>query len=1019
MRNLGRIALLLGSLGVVFGAQSVRVTNSGMSWSPSVTLPDSTPWNRIGASAQAMRWELRIHDFGSDWPPSGIDLGPLFLEKWDQGPIVWAETRYNADSIYDNGPNIPNCCAGRTDVLVRVQRDVANNQYTFEVCDTIGGNCQSDIRPITAYGPASWAGMAIGLNAEGYSTAFLRWFSSAVPVGTPIPIAGVTGDLADWEFEGNLADSSGHGLTMTGGTYTYVPTPSYPPVCNAGSQQSFRAGYGGHLDGSGSTPLDGGTTLSYVWQQVSGPSKVKWSSQSRSPVGSAPMAHTLAQPEITGLIAGSYTFQLTVTDGSGQSSQCTLDDGAVATDNNDVVITNNPAVDTLLGPMIRFGANPWPWFDNRHKAEADMQISTMDQYYGAYWDVADPGTITVTAGSQTVTGAGTSFTTLFCQGPSSPNTPSGVELVTWYPTGIAGQTGRRQIGVASCQSDTQLTLTSAWTNDVAGGSGLSYGDNSNRQAWSYSSAPANYYDNVAAFYALYYRSGIVDYLNAARKLADRFWECPQIDRGASFVINGSADMFPGRSVSAMGLVLRALDGRPDMWAGLHKIWDYFGHVYIGGSGPGYDNYDVVYGGGGLWDQREVAYHLAMISYCALYDTDPGYQSKCKGWVSGAIAGLFTQKKFPDGGWPNLVAQYYSWTTPPTTVTLTQGSTAVIGSGTSWSAGQFAIVAGMPPYMWFTNSSSVPASNADGDLVFYNPAFVDATHLMLDRPYGGVTGTHGWVLSTDSVDTPFLGYGSQPFMEGILGTAFDFAAKAIADTDPLNSALAHSYNVSVANWLRRYGYWPLMKSLYYGAQFVNCQEPIPEGNNPCTGDLDAADARVLNAESIRAVMAAYANNQDPGLKDFADLLFNAMWAKPNTCPTGSTICVADGTYVSAYDDGQSYMTGTPPTGKAPKYFGMAWGYSGLSAWPAIRIGGPQPSSTRIAYVGFDLRVVPGAAKVAVATTAPDGTVSQVQCSSSPCGVPAPGPPGDRLIQLQYLSGSGKILATGEASLVPTQ
>jgi hypothetical protein len=322
-------------------------------------------------------------------------------------------------------------------------------------------------------------------------------------------------------------------------------------------------------------------------------------------------------------------------------------------------------------------------------------------------------------------------------------------------------------------------------------------------------------------------------------------------------------------------------------------------------------------------------------------------------------------------------------------------------------------------MWFTQSSSQPATNAGGDPVSYTPAFVDATHLMLDRPYEGVTGTHGWMLASPSVDVPFVGYGAQPFSEGILGAAFDFASKAIADSDPQNSALARSYNVGTANWIRTYGYWPLKKAVYYGAQFVNCQAPIPEGNNPCTGDLDPAGARVLSAEAIRAVMTAYAYNKDPGLREFADLLYNAMWAKPSTCPAGSTVCVPDGAYVTAYDDNGWYMIGTPPTGQAPKWFGQVWGYSGLSAWPAVRVGGLHPSSIRTAYVGFDLQGVQGAAKVGIATTAPDGTVSHVECTSSPCGVPAPGPPGDRSIQLQYLSATGKVLATGEASLVPAQ
>ena len=65
----------------------------------------------------------------------------------------------------------------------------------------------------------------------------------------------------------------------------------------------------------------------------------------------------------------------------------------------------------------------------------------------------------------------------------------------------------------------------------------------------------------------------------------------------------------------------------------------------------------------------------------------------------------------------------------------------------------------------------------------------------------------------------------------------------------------------------------------------------------------------------------------------------MWAKPGTCPSGSVVCVPDGTYVDAYDDNTGwYMTGTPPAGQSPKWFGDVWGFSGLAAWPAVRIGG---------------------------------------------------------------------------------
>ena len=135
-------------------------------------------------------------------------------------------------------------------MLVRVQRDVANLQWTIEVYDTTGGNYLSGTAAIAAFGPVSWAGKTINVSS-GENVAFVRWFSSVVPLGTPIPIT-ATGDLGDWEFEGNLTDSSGHGLTMSGGTFSFVPTPTYPPACSAGKPQSFRAGHPGALDGTGS-----------------------------------------------------------------------------------------------------------------------------------------------------------------------------------------------------------------------------------------------------------------------------------------------------------------------------------------------------------------------------------------------------------------------------------------------------------------------------------------------------------------------------------------------------------------------------------------------------------------------------------------------------------------------------------------------------------------------------------------------------------------------------------------------
>src|ERR1017187_10411034 len=346
-----------------------------------------------------------------------------------------------------------------------------------------------------------------------------------------------------------------------------VPAFGAQPACNLGTQQSFRAGYPAQLDGSGSSPLDGGTFLSYVWQLVSGPSGLSWSS------------HSVPRPRVRGLVFGSYVFQLTVTDSSNQSSSCTVKDGAVATDNNDIVITNNSAVDTLLGPMVRWGANPWPWYDNRHKAAADYQISVMDTMFPAWWDTPGPGTVTVTNGSATIVGSGTTFTTTFCKGPSQPTVPkdSGWHpmIAVWHTLGAG--TGRRMEGILSCTDDTHITIYGdVWNADgtTPQGSRLTYAADPTGQyalnwEWGSMGAPANYYDNVAAYYALYYRSGIDDYLTAARAFADRFWESPMVDQGVA--PSGFPFGITSRSTRDIGLVRRALAGRPDMWTGLHLI----------------------------------------------------------------------------------------------------------------------------------------------------------------------------------------------------------------------------------------------------------------------------------------------------------------------------------------------------------------------------------------------------------------------------------------------------------------
>ena len=201
--------------------------------------------------------------------------------------------------------------------------------------------------------------------------------------------------------------------------------------------------------------------------------------------------------------------------------------------------------------------------------------------------------------------------------------------------------------------------------------------------------------------------------------------------------------------------------------------------------------------------------------------------------------------------------------------------------------------------------------------------MDGTHLKLDRAYTGTTGIHGWALAGN--DRP-LGWGVEPWALGILATSFDLSAKAIDDSDPVTAALAHRYNVAAVNWLKNRGYWSSTKGLYSHAGQLNCEPPISDSNDVCTGGNDAAQARTRNSMVIRAVGAAYAYSGDPGLKEFGDLLFAAEYSKPGAGLDGGP--------------GAS-LTGTPNPGRRRNTSECSLGSAPIPRGPPTAWVGPRP------------------------------------------------------------------------------
>jgi hypothetical protein len=957
--------MLAGLTGMAHGACASSPCSAKLPTSPLTATLNGR--NYSGLANRSTRFEFRWHgNITDNMDHVVLNVGSIQVRILN-GNQLWATDYY--DTTENNGCSVAPW-ANHSDVLIRVTRDLSlpSGALRMEVFDTAIGDkslqsCSSKISSIAAYPAAAFDQLGVsigGPNATG-NIGFLRWYDSIVPASTMVPFSasGNAGTLGDFEFENNLGDSSGNGTNLSGTQVSYVSSPAYPPNCNAGKPQSFRVGFQAVLDGSQSTPLDESAQLMYSWQSVDAPEQVVW-------IGDSNRAGPAFQPGSF----GSYNFQLTVTDSIKQSTTCTVKHGAVATDDNDVVLIPDPTIALLLSPMLRWGASPWPWFDRQHKYLADVFGALQASDYADTWNTASPGTVKVGKGSPVITGTGTSFKRDFCGGG---NTSNGSPIVIWYPLGD-GTFGRWPGSVTSCDSDIQITLASPYQIGPST-DGLSYSVMTNQQVftWVNGSTNANYYDNVMAFYVLYFRTGIDTYLTYARTLADRWWSLPYVDQGRTCELAGIFPCFTARQRSFTGLVLRALDGRPDMWPGLRKWWDF-------------DRY-VISNPGGLYDLREQSYQIADVSLCALFDPDSNHKQLCAKDVVSAIGNFWVPNEQPGGYWLSPSFGFSTWNGFPGSVSVVHGLDTVQGVGTTWTSGQF------PASFSFWVTQSGPDSS-NGDPTSYTATFVDATHVTLDRPYQGTSGSgRGWQNNN------LVGPGTQPFMMGIAAEAFNLAYLATGDSR------ARQLVIDSANWIAQSGYRASMRGLYYGRKFVNC-EPIKE-NIPNCSDDHAEDARFYSGEVINAFSQAYLLTGDPSLRTMGDNLFGAMFGKPGFGGPQS-----DGIYLTEIDDG-----GLAFSSKKAKDFGFFYGFGQAWTWLAARI------SSGNMMLALNLRSVPHAASVRLTPnrtfTLKAPVAPAITCQTTPCVLPKdacrPGCP----VTIEFLSESGKILGTTVRSVTADQ
>lgn len=921
------------------------------------SVPNSAPFNGLGS----FRLEFRAHNVETPVNQSVVwSLNDDFvLNQLSQTHLTFSDWKDTFNGGQGNAIfiNILN----RIDFVVRCQRDVPGKQLICETWNVDGSNYVMQKLPIDTVVEsanvttrASYFGGAQTKLHLGY----FRLYSELLATGQKLPTNAPGGDLADWEFPGNTTDASGRGLNLSFSGVLFSSTPVYDPVAALGLERTMRAGFTTVLNASRSYSLAGDDALAYSWQQLSGPTTLIW--------GNRLSMQTL----ISASIFGSYRIRLTVTDSNGRSSSTEVTLGAVASDDNGIVVHVNPDIEKLFGPMIRFGANPWPWFDDRHMALADkfgaLQSSASWQ---PLWEIPATGTVSITRGSATITGVGTGFKSAFCGGGNSWDNDR--RIIIWYPVaGIPGKFGRRMYDVASCASDTTLILTRAW-NTSASASNLNYTiiTNAEMSVWIGNQSNINFYDNVMAFYSLYYRSGIEVYLQYARTLADRWWSSPFVDEGRTCSDNeGSTCMFP-RNRAMTGLVARALDGRPDMWPGLRFWWDV-------------DRYSIKVNLE-LGDLREKAYQVAFVSLCGIFDPDLVHRAACAADVTSAL-GIWANQQKPTGEWQNLTHQYSTWNGFPGTVSVTNGSTTVIGSGTNWQPSWF-----VDPNFWTANNDS---GVTGGDITAYVATYVSPTQLTLNKPYEGPTASgRAWQLNN------LVGRGTSPFVLGIVAAAFHYAHLATGD------ARARQFILDTVNWLRIYGYRPLTRGLWYGRGFPNC-EPISEDNYYCAPG-GPSESRVLAGEIVNAFNYAYLYDPQPVTRDFGDQIYGAMFGKKGDL-------AADSFYIDGLENSGFYYQSSQA-----KYLGFFFGFGAGSVWPAMRLGTVQPVEMQTNHFALDYSAFPEATQARLTIQHPTGAVTQTICTAnSDCSVVFDARLGSPLITVEYLSVSKVVLAKADPHLL---
>lgn len=1120
-----------------------------------------------------LRLELQLHDFVA---PSGtrtvawLDLFDFQITAYSNNVMIFTHRKGGSCLIaIDSGSHL----------LIRVQVTIAEGRVDCEVWNVDG----TGYRIVTSTGNTfgtftSDNGSLPGFNSGQAYLGFVRGFTELVPLKSRPPVTADVGTYFDWKLDGNGSDSSGKGNTLGTGGASFVDTPgqraySLPQTVDTPVWAPFRplrAGFPNQLDGSTSYSMaDASAAVTCVWQQVPHGKGEPLTSKARF------LDRNVCKPEVEGLVFGPYRFRLEVTDSAGGKNVADLEAGAVAYDENGVVIYPDERLKLLLGETKVVGSNDSEWYDERQFVLGEESWKNYEVNGGTWMlesqkaevnGIPRLGTVYVANGSNKLYGVGANLMTVLCGGrpgpPLSTNTPLRIFIkssrnrrvngrlnaiasceseneitltggydqptvenpgVDWGTFGLAeirgdvkgtvytnpsattklygvgtdflrlcgGASGSAPTptrvlviednlvtrrNVASCQSDTEITLTSAWGPTHIASPGVSWRwDDPSLYSGEWrpnQTSNINYYDIALGHYRLYYATGGKKARDSARWLAYN-WS------------KRHDEWYVGRELSFTGMVL--LFTVDSAWLGEGEVasfWDKLkpwahDHVITRSSCASTR----------IGDLRENTYCLGAISWMALYHPEAEEREKWRNRIVFGYENSYGTQQQEHGQYfnqdsggdstrtlrvtqgsatvtlhagPEFDADYcgdVSSYQESGTVSATKGSAAISGTGTSFTggAGKRILIRG--------TREGVPWSQISNVL-----SVESATALTLKHPWHGDSGSglKYRIVTSTANNSPYLpavtlgmmqvDASGSPLEANLVERGnwywctVDSGTQLTLDKPFTGDTSATTYR-RIAKGTPGRGAQPFMQGIA-AWNFHIASAALDGHNDPVAAGYRArANAIVdyLYRYAARKMSLPYLTDYEPCLPrdtapnicdDFGIATGRSYMVETNRAFTLRYLmtrdegdrAMGDAWYTAQYSrsgfaarfasDGDSagLLQSSNWVGNAnliTKNYGQTFGVGGGHTWPAARVGGAAAPVIRQSTVSCKLEEVPGSVGCRVLVQLPSGSTKSATCANSPCAVDVDTNQGIALLQREYLDGNGKVLARSEPDLLKQQ